>query len=237
MECKNCNKHIEVGYNYCPSCGQKSDIDRLNFRQLLNVLWTAFSNADRGILLLVKQLTYKPGLVSRDYVYGKRKLNFNPFNYLALMVAIAFYCILQFEKVSIDYSQIAPENIDLLRFSFKYFNIIILLTCPIYGVFIWLLFKNNQMNFAECLVLSAYISGHTMFYYIIVILIFILFPSFMNVMGVIFGFLINFWIVMAILQFYRTRSLWNIFKALLVVIIVQIISQILLLNTFQFIKH
>jgi len=236
MECKNCNNNIKEGFKYCPSCGQKSNVGRLNAQQLLSDIWVAFSNTDRGILLLVKQLTNKPGHVARAYVFGKRKLYFNPFNYLALMVAIAFYCVLQFEKVSLDYSQIAPENIDLLRFSFKYFNLFMLLMCPIYGLFIWLLFKNHPMNFVECLALSAYLSGHNMFYYIIVMLIFILFPSYMNVLGVIIGFLINFWIVVAILQFYQTRSFWNIVKALLVVIIVQIISQLLLLNTFSIYK-
>jgi len=236
MECKNCNTRISDGYNYCPSCGQKTDVDRLNFRELLNDIWIAFSSTDKGILLLIKHLTYKPGLVARDYVLGQRKKYFNPFNYLAIMVAIAFYFILQFEKVSIDYSQIAPENIDLVRFSFKYFNIFILLMCPLYGVLIWLFFKKHEMNFVENLALSAYLSGHTMLYYIIVIFIFILFPSFMNVLGVFFGFVINAWIIIAILQFYRTRSLLNIFKALLAVIIVQIISQLLLLNTITIYK-
>jgi len=236
MKCKNCNTKISDGYNYCMFCGQKTDVGRLNFRQLLNDIWIAFISTDKGILLLIKHLTYKPGLVARDYVLGQRKKYFNPFNYLAIMVAIAFYFILQFEKISIDYSQIAPENVDLVRFSFKYFNIFILLICPLYGVLIWLIFKKHQMNFVENLALSAYLSGHTMLYYIILIFIFILFPSTMNILGIIFGFLINAWIVIAILQFYRTRSLLNIFKALLAVIIVQLISQILLLNTFTIYK-
>jgi len=236
MKCKNCNTKISDGYNYCMFCGQKTDVGRLNFRQLLNDIWIAFISTDKGILLLIKHLTYKPGLVARDYVLGQRKKYFNPFNYLAIMVAIAFYFILQFEKISIDYSQIAPENVYLVRFSFKYFNIFILLICPLYGVLIWLIFKKHQMNFVENLALSAYLSGHTMLYYIILIFIFILFPSTMNILGIIFGFLINAWIVIAILQFYRTRSLLNIFKALLAVIIVQLISQILLLNTFTIYK-
>jgi len=236
MECKNCNTKINDGENYCSYCGQKSDVGRLNVRQLLNDIWIAFSNTDKGILLLIKHLTYKPGCVARDYILGKRKIYLNPFNYLAIMVAIAFYFILQFEKISIDYSQIPSENIDLIRFSFQYFNVFILLMCPLYGLFFWLFFRKHQKNFAENLALAAYLSGHTMLYYIILIFIFILFPSFMNVMGIIFGFLIIAWIIIAILQFYQTRSLLNIFKAFLAVIIVQIISQILFLNTYSIYK-
>lgn len=236
MECKNCNNTIIEDYKFCPYCGQKTDIGRLKVHQLLNDILIAFSNTDRGILLLIKQLTYKPGLVARDYVFGKRKLYFNPFNYLALMLAIAFYCILQFEKISLDYSQIAPENVDLARFSFKYFNILILLMCPINGLLIWMFFKKHQINYVENLVLSAYLSGHTMFYYIIVLFIFILFPNSMSILGVIFGVMINAWIILAILQFYQTRSLINSFKAILAVILAQLISQVLLLNIFSIYK-
>jgi hypothetical protein len=232
MECKNCNRIVEDKYNFCPYCGQKRDISRLNFKQLINNLWVAFSNTDQGILLLVKELTYRPGKVAREYISGKRKTYFNPFSFLVLTVAIALYFILKFESLAINYAATDPQNLELLHFAFKYFNVFILIMCPIYGVLIWLFFWGNRTNFVENLALAAYLSGQTMIYYIIALVIFMIFPRFLNVLGIIFGFSISMWYVIAVLQFYRTRTLWSIIKTLLIIIITQILTQGIILSSF-----
>lgn len=232
MNCKNCNEPITGDYKYCPHCGQKSDIERLNLQQLLRDLWMAFTNTDRGILLLVRQLVYRPGKVARGYISGQRKTYFNPFSFLAIMVAIALFFILKFEDTAINYSKIETNEIELLRFTFRYFNVFILLMCPIYGFLIWLFFIGRRTNFVENLALSAYLSGQTMLYYIIALIIFILFPSSMKILGLVFGFLISFWYIVAVLQFYQTRSAWSIIKSVLVILITQFVSQGIIISTF-----
>ena len=236
MKCKNCNEPITGDYKYCPNCGQKSDIERLNFQQLLKDLWIAFSNTDRGILLLVRQLVYRPGKVARAYISGQRKTYFNPFSFLVIMVAIALFFILKFEDTLINYSKTETYEIDFLRFTFRYFNVFILLMCPIYGFLIWLFFIGRGTNFVENLALSAYLSGQTMLYYIIIIIIFILFPSSMKILGLVFGLLIGIWYIIAMLQFYQTRSAWSIIKSVLVILITQFVSQGILMFTFSIFK-
>lgn len=236
MKCKNCDKNISDFYAYCPHCGQKSNISRLNFRQLINDIWVAFSNTDKGVLLLIRELVYKPGQVSREYIYGRRKIYFNPFSYLAIMVAVALYFILRFENVGLDYSHLETNDVELLQFAFKYFNVFILLMCPIYALFIWLFFLGQKFNYVENLVLSAYLSGQTMLYYIAALIIFVVFPSAVNVLGMIIGFMISIWYIVAILQFYQTRSVWSILKSILVIIISQIVSQGMIFYTFSFYK-
>ncbi len=208
-------------------------LGRLNFKQLLRDLWIAFSNTDSGILLLVKQLVYRPGKVARDYISGKRKTYMNPFSYLVLMVAIALYFILQFENAVLNFSKIEVVNTELWRFAFKYFNVFILLMCPIYGFLIWLFFLGRQTNFVENLALAAYLSGQTMLYYIIALIFLIIFPAYFDVLGVILGLLIYIWYVTAVLQFYRTRSVWSILKTVLIIIITQFISTGIILSTFS----
>lgn len=225
MQCKNCDQTIQDNDSYCLHCGQRSDVTRLNFKQLIKDIWIAFSNTDEGFLLLIKELVYKPGKVARAYVSGRRKHYFNPFSYLAIMVAIAFFFILRFESYGIDYSQMKTQDLELLRFTFRYFNLIILFTCPVYAFVIWIFFLGNQMNYAENLVLSAYLGGQNMLYYIVVITLFILFPSNMDVLGLIISLIITIWYIMAILQFYAKRSFWSIMKAILVIVIFQIVSQ------------
>lgn len=236
MKCKNCNEPITGDYKYCPHCGQKLDIERLNFQQLLNDLWIAFSNTDRGILLLVRQLVYRPGKVARAYISGQRKTYFNPFSFLVIMVAIALFFILKFEDTLINYSKTETYEIDFLRFTFRYFNLFILFMCPIYGFLIWLFFIRRGTNFVENLALSAYLSGQTMLYYIIIIIIFILFPSSMKILGLVFGLLLGIWYIIAMLQFHQTRSAWSIIKSVLVILITQFVSQGTLMFTFSIFK-
>ncbi len=225
MQCKNCNQTIQDDQSYCPHCCQKSDVTRLNFKQLIKDIWIAFSNTDEGFLLLIKELVYKPGKVARAYVSGRRKHYFNPFSYLAIMVAIALFFILRFESYGIDYSLMKTQDLEFLRFTFQYFNLFIFFTCPVYALVIWIFFLGNQLNYAENLVLSAYLGGQNMLYYIVAITLFILFPSNINVLGLIIGLIIVIWYIMAILQFYAKRSFWSIIKAILIIVIAQIISQ------------
>ncbi len=236
MKCKNCNKSVGETYSYCPYCGQKMGLSRLNFKQLLKDLWIAFSNTDQGMLLLIKHLVYRPGKVAREYISGRRKYYFNPFNYLVLMSAIALYFILQFETVALDYSKMESDNKELLHFAFKYFNVFILLMSPIYGFLIWLFFLGRQTNFVENLTLVAYLSGQTMLYYILALTLFIIFPSLLDVLGVIIGLLISIWYIAAILQFYQTRSFWSILKTVLIITLTQFISQGIIYSTFHFYK-
>jgi hypothetical protein len=200
---------------------------------LLEDIWIAFSNTDKGVLLLIKELVYKPGKVARAYVAGRRKYYFNPFSYLAIMLAVALFFILRFESFGLDYAQMNTEDLELLQFAFQYFNVIILIMCPVYALVIWLFFLGNQMNYAENLVLSAYLSGQNMLYYIVAIVIFALFPSYMDVLGLIFGMIITIWYIMAILQFYAKRSFRSILKSILVVLVSQIISQGLMMFTYS----
>ena len=148
------------------------------------------------------------------------------------MVAIALYFIIQFENVGLDYSQIEADDVELLRFSFQYFNVFILIMCPIYAFVIWIFFLRNKYNYIENLVLSAYLSGQTMLYYVIAIVFFVIFPSSMNVLGMIIGFAITVWYIIAILQFYQKRTFRSVVKSFLIIIISQIISQGLILSSF-----
>ena len=233
MECKNCNHTIPDDYSFCPHCGQKTSVSRLNFEQSVKDIWVAFSNTDKGILLLIKELVYKPGSVARSFVAGRRRMYVNPFSYLAIMVAIALYFIIRFENVGLDYSQMDASDVELLRFSFKYFNVFILVMCPIYALAIWIFFLGNQYNYLENLALSAYLSGQTMLYYVVALFIFVIFPPAMNVLGVIIGFIITIWYVIAILQFYQKRDFWSIVKSILIIFITQIVSQGIILFAFS----
>ena len=223
--CKNCNFKFNENYSYCPNCGQVKNLKRLSFHDVSHNIFHAFFHADKGIFLLFKELCYKPGRVARLYVEGKRKKYFDPFSFLVLMVAVAVFFILKFESLTIAHRNLNADNFQLLHFMFKYFNFFIFIMCPVNAFFIWLIFKNYKMNFIETLVLSAYVSGQTMFFYCIILIPLSLFQSFSGEIGIIAGSLLALWSAMAVLQLYNTKSFLNIVKAVSVIIILQMISQ------------
>ena len=233
MKCKNCNTSVEETYSYCPYCGQKIGLGRLNFKQLLKDLWISFTNTDKGILHLIKHLTYRPGKVAREYISGRRKSYFNPFNYLLITVAIALYFIAQFEVIALDYSKIESDDKELLQFAFRYFNVFILLMWPIHGFLIWLFFKGRETNYVENLTFTAYLSGQTMLYYILALALFMMLPSLLTTLGTIIGLLISIWYMLAILQFYQTKSFWSSLKIILIITLTNMISQGIIFMTFQ----
>jgi hypothetical protein len=177
-----------------------------------------------------------PGRVARLYVEGKRKKYFNPFNFLVLMVAIALFFILKFESLAVLNRNLNSDNPELLHFAFKYYNVFIFIMCPVNAFLMWLFFRKYNMNFIENLVLATYMSGQAMFFYCIIFLSFILFTSSVRIIGTITGILLIGWYIIAILQFYETKSFRNIIKAIFIIIISQSLSQGLIYFAFDVYK-
>ncbi len=234
--CKNCNREFSKNYKYCPYCGQAATTERLNFHHLTHDIVHAFIHADKGVVLLFKELTYKPGRVARLYVEGKRKKYFNPFSFLVLMVAIALVFILKFESLVVSHMNLNAANAEFLHFVFKYFNVFIFIMCPVHAFLTWLFFRKYNLNYIENLVLTAYIDGQMMFFNCILLILASLFTSIMAVMGIVTGILMVCWSVVAILQFYKTRSFPNIVKAIFLIVISQSLSQGLIYLTFDIYK-
>ena len=241
IQCKNCGNGYGSGFAYCPYCGQKSATSRINLKRLLGEIWIALTDVDKGILRLVKDLSTRPGVVAREYVAGKRKKYLNPFSYLFLMVAVAFFMIVKFEDVAL--AQLDPvalsrfdsgaTNKEFLQYSFRYFNIFIFLMCPVNGLIVWLFFRKNGYNYAENTVLAAYLSGQTMFFYCILLVPFFIFPGTIPVLGIICGLLLSIWYIIGILQFHHTRTAGAIVRAILVILVSQLASQQLLYAGFE----
>lgn len=235
--CKNCEQSYSEKYSYCPYCGQGASTKRLNFKEFLNDIWLAFTNTDKGVFRLAWELIYKPGEVARMYVDGKRTKYFNPFNFLFIMVALALYIILKFQSYDIIDTSLLDENAELTNFVLKYYNIFILIMCPVNGLFIWLLFKTYGLNYVENLVLASYLSGQHMLYNCITLLIIILIPSSKVILGPFFGILLMFWYVMALLQFYRTRKWQDVIKAFLFFVIYQVLGQGIIYISFEMVRQ
>jgi hypothetical protein len=83
--CKNCGYQSDL--KYCPNCGQKASVKRLEMKSLLQELPHAIWHLDRGFLFNVVELFKRPGYAIKDYLDGKRKRFYHPLS-LCLLYSV-----------------------------------------------------------------------------------------------------------------------------------------------------
>ena len=82
--CKNCGHQFDL--KFCPNCGQKASIKRLEMKSLLSDLPHTVFHLDKGILYNVTQLFKRPGYAIKDYLDGKRKKFYHPLSYMLIIL-------------------------------------------------------------------------------------------------------------------------------------------------------
>jgi len=170
--CKNCGS-ILTG-KYCSNCSQNADIHRFTLKHALHDFFHSFTHIDRGILFLIKELFTRPGYASKEYIEGKRKKYFNPFQYLFLAVAAATF-------LSVNYQLMGPKadvntigtgintfGLQYNAFIYKYFNVIQLVSVPVIALFSWLFYRKSGYNYAENLVFNTFLGAQRTLMYILI---------------------------------------------------------------------
>ncbi len=92
-ECLNCGLPLQGEENFCPNCGQRNDVRKLNFGNFLSTIFSEFISYDSKFWRTIFILILKPGKVSKDYINGKRAQYVNPFRFY-LTVSIIFFLLL-----------------------------------------------------------------------------------------------------------------------------------------------
>ena len=68
MPCINCN--IEFEGDFCPSCGEKKNVDRITFFSITESVFTGLLDMDKGFLFNLKNITLKPRTTILNYING-----------------------------------------------------------------------------------------------------------------------------------------------------------------------
>jgi len=92
IECLNCGQPLNVHDDFCSNCGQKNDIRKPQFFQLLSEFFSSFYSLDSKFLRTIFPLLFKPGKVTSDFFEGKRLRYMNPFRFY-INVSIIFFLI------------------------------------------------------------------------------------------------------------------------------------------------
>ena len=238
MICKNCESEFEG--KFCGNCGQKHIEGRFNLKELLHNFFHAFTHLDRGILFLIKELFLRPGIVSAEYINGKRKKYYNPLQFLIITVAVSTF-------IAVNYSLMGPKvNPELLtnitetekyflafnNFIYKYFNLIIFFSVPVLSLYTILFFRSSGYNYSEFLIFTTFISGErTVFYILLTPFLYYFKQQWYIFIGIYYiGWIVYFGY--AYVQFLKGKSKMIIFKFVILILIFVLTFQALSMATF-----
>ena len=84
--CKNCGK--DAHGKYCASCGQRTSVSKVTFRETIHDLVDTLFTIDAPLLTTLKLLLVNPGTLFTEYINGKRKKYYRPVTFFILMTLI-----------------------------------------------------------------------------------------------------------------------------------------------------
>lgn len=221
VSCPNCA--IQTMGNYCHSCGQKQNIQRLTLRYLVEDLQKRIFGFDNNYFRTIRDLTIRPGAVIETIIRGIRVKYVGPIGYYFVMLTIY---ILLVSMLDIDLAELTnplvsePQSEFERNFQnqlgssiFSNFRVTSFLMAPFFISGVWLVFKNKKYNFLETSVVYFYGQGHTF-----IVSIIFLFIYYFNEDVSLAGYLLPISIIyfaFACASFYPGNAIWNFIKAIL----------------------
>src|SRR5687768_17786211 len=86
--CLNCNAIVQG--RYCQVCGQENIVPQESFRHLVLHFIYDITHFDGKFFETLKYLIFKPGLISKEYIAGRRTRYLNPIRMYVFTSAIFF---------------------------------------------------------------------------------------------------------------------------------------------------
>ncbi|WP_165822146.1 DUF3667 domain-containing protein [Hymenobacter edaphi] len=176
--CLNCAGTLLAGAGYCPHCGQPRP-HRLSTAHVLHEILHVFTHADKSIFGFVGQVLTRPARVVADYLAGRRKRYFNPFQFLLLAVGVATVLAVQLhyyerigEQVQLAMQAHGAPAAVLARVGQyfhavgKFFNVWWLALMPLHALVAWAVYR-RRLNYAESFFLLVIVGSVFQLYLIL----------------------------------------------------------------------
>jgi hypothetical protein len=246
MICANCSSTVDS--NFCPTCGQSRQVHRITVAHVVHEGIHSITHADKGFLLLVKQLLKRPGFLAKEYIEGKRKKYFNPVSFLVISTAFFAYfgsvtgymnALTTANSASAGGRPISPlwrESFQIAAQSGKWLTL--LLIAPLFAFLSWIFFIRKKYNYAEHFVLHSFIFGEAaLFRLLIFVPLFLIVPEKTSILNlyVYEAFFLAF-VTVAYKQFFNQHILLVILKVVLIRILFVVFFWALIYG-FVVVKH
>ena len=161
--CLNCGDKIQHGKNYCPSCGQKTHIERITLKVLVDELIHFFTHFEHTFIHTSKRMIVNPGRVMSQYLQGKRKLYDKPVHFYLLWITIEMLLMrvivhtCEYEPVPMPgINGDTPEQVLALM---KYAHLSFLFCLPVTAALNYFIMGRPRLLFFETFALCLYIYG------------------------------------------------------------------------------
>ncbi|MGB5369458.1 MAG: DUF3667 domain-containing protein, partial [Flavobacteriaceae bacterium] len=99
-QCKNCEKTFDPSFDYCPYCGQET-ADNLTFKVLFSNTISNYFDIDARFFKSFFPLLFKPGVLARRFVDGKRLKYLHPAQFY-LFISVVFFFIFSYNVREAD---------------------------------------------------------------------------------------------------------------------------------------
>ena len=199
--CANCGRPIDgPEQNFCPVCGQRTPVHRINWHFLGHELQHGIFHVDGGIIYSLRQLLTRPGHTIREYIRGRRVPHFKPV--LMIMILGAVVTVLSkyllesggliptspltinegargLEPGSRD-AQIVKNFREALSWMNEHLAITLIALIPFYAMSMRMAFRKfrREYNFPEWLVITCFVTAQALAIYGIFLLLRQLLPAF-----------------------------------------------------------
>ncbi|WP_426492601.1 DUF3667 domain-containing protein [Hymenobacter sp. 102] len=163
-ECLNCGHPVPD--RFCGRCGQDAHhTHRLNMAHMLHDIPHSVWHVDKGILYSLRTIITRPGTTIRAYLAGQRVDHFRPLSLLLVVTGtFAFISsLLHIEMFpprdpSVDEAVYQSQKA-IAEFMAKYMSWVYVALVPVIAGFARLFLRRGGYNYAECLVIAAFITA------------------------------------------------------------------------------
>lgn len=111
--CLNCGQPLSSVDKFCSYCGQKN-IKKLSFSSFLDQIISGFFSYDSRFWKTFIPLLFKPGVLSKKFVEGKRARYVNPFQ-MYLNVSIIFFIIIGWNNKSTVENNVQTNKVNQIN--------------------------------------------------------------------------------------------------------------------------
>ena len=241
--CRNCNSALVN--NFCSECGQKVHTRRFTLKSFFHVLLGAL-NIEKGFLHTLIMLFTRPGVVVNDYLSGKTKPYYNPFNYLLISAAVYAFLLLWLDiydtsvesatDIINNMNKAMENNEEALEFQQRwmafyrqYVNLVPLFMIPFTSLISKWFFRSHKLFYGEHLILNCFVFAQSFFITILLTPLAVAFPKIMG-----FFPIVSLIAVLAYLSFayYKTFK-ESVFESIMGTILIYVAGMVLFILVFM----
>lgn len=162
--CLNCGHAVPD--RFCGRCGQDAHhTHRLTLKDMPHDVLHSIWHVDKGILYTLKTMVLRPGPTIRAYLAGKRVDHFRPLSLLFLLTGLyaLFHSVLHINMLP-PRDPTMPEAVWQMQqistsFMMKYLSWCYVAMVPVWALFARWFLRRGGYNYAECLILVAFITA------------------------------------------------------------------------------